>query len=341
MKIIKYLLLFILILFIAGSIYIATKSGEYHFEKGQFVPAPQELVFKEVREYSTWKSWSAWNLETQSALSRTENTSGPGAGFSWKGNDGNGKIETVEAIPYSSIEQKMLLENSISDIKTKVFWTFKPQEDGTLVHWGMKGKLNFKEKLALTLEGTNLEEEFGNQFSQSLKTLKTELIAQMEKYSIHIDGITQHGGGYYMYSTTATKIKEVNTKSAKMIQQVELYMKENNISINGSPFVIYNQRNAQNGNSIISAAVPTPSLVVTPSGSSILNEYLPQQKVIKTTLRGNYKNAAEAWKKTYNYIEENELEVDPEGEAFEVFITNTLEEQNPALWVTEIYIPIK
>ncbi|HET8754204.1 MAG TPA: GyrI-like domain-containing protein, partial [Salinimicrobium sp.] len=186
-----------------------------------------------------------------------------------------------------------------------------------------------------------LEEKFREKIDRALGELEEDISEQMEAYSINVDGVTQHGGGFYMYATTATKINEVNERAAKMIDQVRLYMEQNNISINGKPFVVYNQRNQQSGTSIFSAAVPTSSLVVTPGGSPVLNGYLPPQRVVKTTLRGNYKNAPEAWEATYQYINKNGMNIAPEGQPFEVFITDPEEVQNPAKWVTEIYIPVE
>ena len=81
--------------------------------------------------------------------------------------------------------------------------------------------------------------------------------------------------------------------------------------------------------------------MITPTGSEILTGYLEPQKVVKTTLKGHHKNVSEAWESTYRYIEENNLLVDPDGQPFEIFITDISEVDNPALWVTEIYIPVE
>ena len=63
--------------------------------------------------------------------------------------------------------------------------------------------------------------------------------------------------------------------------------------------------------------------------------------MVKTTLKGHHKNASEAWESTYRYIEENNLMVDQQGQPFEIFITDISEVDNPALWITEIYIPVE
>lgn len=341
MKIIKYLLFLILIAFIAGSIYIATKDGAFSAEESYIIKAPAPLLFREVSDLSNWQTWPAWN-ENETALTYSGKTTGEGAEFSWTSDamrDGN--IRTTSLTPYNQIEQELHIKTSTGEADARVIWEFEQEENETRVTWRMTGYQNFKQKLAFTLQNTNMAQIFEPVFEKSIKNLETEVRRKMEEYSVNVSGTTQHGGGYYMYKSTAAKINEVNQRAAELFEEVTDYMNENGISINGKPFIIYNQRDEQNGTTIFSAALPTSSQVVTPSGSRVLNGYIPSQKVVKTTLKGNYKNAAEAWEASYRYIEENELEVDPGGKPFEVYITNPVEEENPALWITEIYIPVE
>lgn len=340
MKILKYVLFLLLIAFIAGSIYIATKDGNYQMERSNLIHAPLSLVYNEATNLKNWKNWAPWN-EENIILSISEDTTGQ-AKLSWKSEAlGKGTLTTLETIPYSSMEQKLVKKTSIGEADGIMYWKFDEVENGTKVTWGIKGDLDFKEKLAFFLQDTNLPQLFAPKFEQGLKDLEKIISSKMEEYSVNVDGTTQHGGGYYMYSTTATKINEVYARAAKMIAQVKLYMTKNNISINGSPFIVYNQRNEANGTTIFSAAIPTPSMVVTPSGSQVLNGFLQPQQVVKTTLKGNYKNTTEAWETAYRYIYENNLKVNENGEPFEIFITSPSEEPNPAKWVTEIYIPVE
>ncbi|GHA28263.1 hypothetical protein GCM10007103_07300 [Salinimicrobium marinum] len=342
MKIIKYLLFLLLIAIIAGSIYVATKDGNYTIEESRIINAPTPLLFNEVNDFSTWATWSPWKENEEINISLTEITKGEGAEMLWEsGEMRDGKITTVEVIPYTSINQINDLQIRLGESNSEVNWEFEPAENGTRVTWIIKGKQSFKEKLAFLIQDQDLYQIFAPKLEEGLEGLEREVIMQMEKYSINVDGVTQHSGGYYMYSTTAARMNEVNEKAAEMIRQVSIYMEDNNISISGKPFVLYNQRDEQNGTTIFSAAVPTSSQMITPAGSPVIAGQLPPQRAVKTTLRGNRKNALEAWEETYSYINDNGLEVDPQGTPFEVYITNPAEEENPARLVTEIYIPVR
>lgn len=342
MKIIKYLFFLFLIVFIAGSIYVATKDGDYSVESSTVINAPAPLLFREVLDLSNWKTWNTWNSQKEISLNVSEDPATEGAIFSWKAeNIQDGKITNIANIPYNQIEQSLTVETSFGEATAKILWTFEPEDNQTLITWHMTGSQSFKEKLAFSLSDKDFTAIFQPIFEQSLENIAQNVVQKMEEYSIHVDGITEHGGGYYMYTTTAAKLGEVNTRAEKMFRQVSLYMNDNNISISGKPFIIYNQRDERNNTTIFSAALPTPSQVITPSGSMVLNGYLAPQKMVKTTLKGHHKNAVEAWEKTYRYLDENDLQVNTKGQAFEIFITPPSEVENPASWITEIYIPVQ
>lgn len=342
MKIFKYLLFLLLILFIAGSIYVATKDGDFSAESSRNINAPAPLLYREIADLSNWNTWEGWSSQEGINLNLSEKSSGEDAQISWEAeNMQDGKITTTSAIPNKRLEQEVIIKTSTGPATGNITWTLEPQNGQTRVTWKLSGSQSFKEKLAFTLQDKDMTEIFQPIFEESLQDLEEDVIRKMEEYSINVDGITEHGGGYYMYMTTAAKLGEVNSKASKMIDQVSLYMENNNISISGKPFVIYNQRDERSGTTIFSAAVPTPSQVITPSGSPVLNGYLQPQKVVKTTLKGNRKNAAEAWEASYRYIEENELQVNPQGHPFEIYLTNPAEVDNPALWITEVYIPVE
>ena len=343
MKIFKYLLFLILIILIAGSIYIATKDGEYHIQETRVIPAPVEVVYNEVNEYQNWQNWEPWSMETEDmVVEYDEKTRGKNAGYSWKSEDmGDGRIKTLDAKPFSSIDQKISFDTPFGTSSSDIYWEFKEIEDSTKVSWEMKGNQSFMEKLAFSFQSETLSEMMRPMFRKGLENLENSVIKKMEKFTINIDGVIQHGGGYYMYTTTATKTSQVNRRVQKMIEDVRSYMKENNIEISGNPFTLYNERDENAGTAIFSAGIFTPSQVVTPNDSQVLNGNLPNQKVLRTTLKGDYKNLKEAWNTTLDYIEENSLELNEEEDVFEVYVSGPENSPNPADWVTQIHFPIK
>lgn len=342
MKILKYLFFLILIAIIAGAIYIATKSGNYQVEESTIVNAPVGVVFNEVNNLYNWETWGPWRKgKNDVIINYRDVTRGEGAGFSWNSEDqGNGEITTTKVIPDENIEQEITFQPTFAESNGNIYWRFEEVEEGTKLTLGMRGKQSFKEKLAFAFKDESISQIIKPKFTSSLEDLNKEVVDKMSVYSINVDGVTIHGGGFYMYTTTSTKINQIPTRMQKMVTEVRNYMENNNIPQQGSPFVLYNDYNEQNNSAIYSTGIFTSGLVITPADSDILNGMMPVQKVVKTTLKGNTENLAEAWERTYQYISDNNLQADEEAQPFEVYKTDLQETVNPANLITEIYIPI-
>jgi effector-binding domain-containing protein len=343
MKIIKYLLFLILILIIGTSIYVATKEGDYQVEETRIVEAPQEMIFNEVNEFRNWEDWSPWLQSGDNPIMNySEESSGEGATFSWKSDEiGNGEIITIETRPFSSISQELVYTIPFGESNSAVYWNFEETENGTEITWGMQGKHSFMEKLGFMFQNDDFNEMMQPKLQQGLENLERITNEKMAEYSISVDGVTQHGGGYYMYSTTASKLSQVNDRMIAMVADISSYMERNNIEKIGNPFVLYNEWNNGNTTAIFSTGYFTPSEVITPEESTVLSGFMPNQKVVKTTLKGNYNNLSEAWNQAHSYIQENELMLLEDSNPFEVYTTGPQQTKNPANWETTIYIPVQ
>lgn len=342
MKILKYLFFLLLIFIIGASIYIATKDGKFQIEQTKMIAAPQEVVFSEVNDFTSWKNWEPWSQESEDMIiNYGEKTSGEGAVYSWSSEEtGEGEIITNQANPFTSLNQKLTFQTPFGESTSEIYWEFLEEEDSTMVIWGMKGEQSFMEKVAFSFQDESMQEMMSPMFHKGLENLQNVIREKMETYSINVDGITQHSGGYYMYTATASKISQVPQKMATMIQQVSNYMEDNNIEKAGNPFVLYNQWNEEQGTAIYSAGYFTPNQIITPSESEILTGFMPNQRTLKLTLKGDYGNLTETWNKAYQYLESNGLAADENSQAFEVYVKGPKQSANPAEWITQIYIPV-
>ncbi len=344
MKIIKYLFFLLLLAIIGGAVYVATIDGEYQAEESRVIDAPDELLFNTINEYKTWEKWGPWMDESDDLIMEyPEKTSGEGASYSWKSEtQGDGIMETEKASPFTSIDQKITFITPMGESKSDVYWKFEKIEGNkTKVTWGMKGKQSFMEKAFWATQDSTLSQNIKPMYRRGLEKLDNYTKEVMKQYSINVDGVTEHGGGFYMYTATTSSIADMSQKMAQMLPAVHSYMRQNNLPQTGMPFTLYNEFNPEQGTTIFSSAIPTRDKVVTPKESKILCGFLPQQKVVKTTLKGDYVNLKEAWEAGYKYITENSLETQTESPTFEVYRTDPGLQPNPAEWITEIYIPIK
>ncbi len=345
MKIFKYLFFLILIVIIGGAIYVATIDGDYQAEETMVMDVPAAMIFSEVNEFKTWEEWGPWKEQDPNmVVNYPEKTSGEGASYSWNGDESRDvSIETVKVIPNKSIDQKVIFETPFGDSQSEMYWRFKPVEGKTKVTWGIKGQQSFFDKIDMLTEDKSMRQMVNPMFEKGLTNLKERLTKKMQQYSVNIDGVTEYGGTFYMYVTTASKNnpKALERKMEQMFPQVARFMTENDIEMSGQPLTVYNQINEDSGTVIISCGIPTTSKVVTPQESDVLNGYIEKTKALKVTLTGNYNNLPEAWSKANSYLAETDFVKNEEIAPFEIYITDPGKEANPANWETEIYIPIK
>ncbi|PVW14532.1 SRPBCC family protein [Marixanthomonas spongiae] len=345
MKILKYLLFLILIVIIGAAIYFATQDGSFDVSETKTINAPAEVVYNNVKDFKSWPQWGPWMEEDENMkIDYAEKTEGEGASYSWTSDAvGDGSMKTVKVIPNKEIEQEIIFNTPIGDSKSEVYWYFEDTETPgqTKVTWGMKGEQSFMEKVFMAFQEDDIETGLSKMFENGLNNLEDVVNESMEQYSINVDGITRYSGGYYMYNTTASKLSEISKKMGSMFGQVTGYMQQNNIQPSGMPFTIYNAMDQANGTVIFSAAVPVKDRVITPEGSPVLTGFMEPSTAVKTTLKGNYTNLSQAYKKAEQYIAENNLERDTNANMFEVYTNDPGEVPNPANWITEIYIPIQ
>jgi len=342
MKILKYLFFLLLIIFIGASIYIATKNGSYQVQEQRMIAAPQEVLYNEVNDLTTWKEWEPWwNGAEDMIINYGDKTIGEGANYEWSSEEmGDGSLVTTKANPHGSIEQQVTFKTTFGESTSVISWSFEKQNDSILTTWTLKGDQTFLEKAAFLFEDESMTQRLQPVFKQGLDNLEEQIRKEIESYSINVDGVTQHGGGYYLYITTASRLSQIAGKMEDMTNDVSNFMNSNNIEMTGKPFILFNERNEDRGTAIYSAAYFTPSEVITPQDSQVLNGFMPNQKTLKTTLKGDYEYLQEAWDAAYQYIQENDLVVMEDAEFFQVHVTGPKDNANPAEWITHLYIPL-
>lgn len=340
MKILKYLFFLILLLFIGSAIYFGTKDGTYEIQETTFIPVHPELVFNKVNNLNSWETWSPWKKENPDDIfNAAEKSTGEGALVSWDVYE-KGNIETLKVIPITQIDQELTQTSSGSERTSNVKWIFNDAPNGTDVTWTIKGEYSLMDKVRMAIKKTNLDKELYSRMQTALSDLKEEIEEDTRHYSIHVDGITHYGGGYYMYMTAAAKKTEVQNQMESMMKQVSDFMEKNHVSQAGKPFVIYHEMDEETGTVIFSTCFPTRERVITPEESNVVSGFMEPVAAIKTTLKGHYKNISEAYEKAKKYVDNNEYLMDDHRKIFEVYATNPAEIHNPADWVTEIYIPV-
>lgn len=338
MRIVKYILLLILLALIAITVYIATQDGHFDIKRSKVINVPQPVLYHYIDEYKNWEDWGPWAEEDKTLQYHyTEKTHGPGASYSWTGKDGEGKIKTVRTIENDSIFQKIyFFEGSEPN---DIIWGFKKSGNGTEVTWQTKGKMTFMMKFFCFFQG-GPENMIAPMFEKGLNNIDTILVKELKKYTVKVNGLTRKSGVYYIKQTVTCKIPSLSKNMGIMFRTLNKFAKNNNITVNGSPFAIYDKYDTVNGIVTFSACLPIAEEIFTSEGSDIEGGRFYSYLALKTTLTGDYSHSKEAWDKAYAEIAKRKWMENPAGKYIEVYKKGINETRRASQWVTEIYIPI-
>lgn len=339
MKALKYILFLLLILFIGLAIFIAVQPNSFSVQRSRTLNAPASVVYDNIIDFKNWEAWSSWaDADPDLKITLPEQTKGINGSYSWEDADGVGTMKTIDAKPNSVIIQEM----QFADFpKSDVQWNLTPNANGTTdVTWSISGEdLPFGFKAFAAFMG-GMEKQIGPHYERSLEKLDSILGVEMKKYSVNVEGITQHSGGFYLYNTTSCKMADFKQKMQEMMPKIGGYALANNITMAGKPFVIYHKWDEENGSVMFSCCIPTTSKIIS-SEADIITGQLEPFKAVKTVLTGDYENLKEAWEKAMAYIAENNLVQPENGMAIETYLTDPNTTPNPAEWITEIYLEVE
>ena len=339
MKFLKNIILLLLVLFVIAAVYLATLDGSYDVAKTRLIKADQMVVFNDLNDYKNWQEWGPWyEQDSTIRVQYDKNTKGKGGGYTWTSDiEGGGKMKTLSVQKPERLDQEIVFETPFGDMASDVYWILKKVDSGTEVTWGIKGELPFFSRFL----ASGMTDQLGPMEERGLELFDENLQKKLKVYSIDSVGVVDYSGGFYLYTSTSSKIDDVGIKSKEMMEHVHKFVVKNKVRLTGSPFILYHKFDQENGTSMFSVGYPIAERIIT-QDSDILTGYMKRGTYFKSILTGAYNNSEEAWENAMFQAENlKEYSLMEDGEPFEIFINDPDNTPNPAELVTEIYVPVR
>lgn len=337
MRIIKYIFLLLLLAVIGASVYIATQKGDFVIERSTIIKVPKEIVFNYLNDYRNWEQWGSWKEDDASMqFTYSDNTVGLGGSYSWTGKNGDGKMETVFVKENDSIAQKVIHSGNESN----AYITFKDTIGGTKVTWGSKGSVNFMTKVNAVFNG-GVNKIIASMYERSLNNLNQIITKEIGTFNTKVNGIIQKQATFYVKQTTTCKLKDMQSKLNSMLQKMIVFFKNNNIAMNGKPFVIYESVNTEANTITFSVCGPLREEIFLAPGSDISTGKLEAFTALKTTLTGDYSHRTKALDEASAYLAKNNIQQNTALKYIDIYVKNASDEKSPSKWLTEILIPVQ
>ncbi|MFP9113371.1 GyrI-like domain-containing protein [Flavobacterium sp. RHBU_3] len=336
MKIAKYVFLLLLLAAIALTVFIATQNGTYTIEKHTVVNVPRPVLYNYVNDFKNWENLGMLKgADSTATFKYSGRTSGAGAFMKWESAKGSGNITTIANAENDSISQKTEVDN----LESSLAWKFKDTLKSTRVSIKLTGKLTFMEKAEALIKG-GISKNYEKNIQQGLENLNAYLVTELRNYKIDIKDIVTKKGAFYLGHTIKSPLDKVNGLSVEQFEKLEAFAKQNNMAINGVPFIIYKNLDKTAKTADCTFAIPLKEAIFTSAGSEYNGGEIIPFKALKTSLKGDYSHLPAAWKKAWQHVAEKTLEENTTGEYLEIYTKNIKQTRRPSQWQTDIYIPI-
>ena len=313
---------------------MATQKSNFYTSKSTFIKVNKSVVFTYLNDYKNWEDWGAWKEDDPSIqFTYPDITAGLGASFTKKGKNGTEITTTTFVNENDSIAQKVNLEGVSYDS----FLKFKDTTGGTVLTWTSKGTVDFKTKIFATFSG-GIDKLMGLVFERSLYNLNAVLNKEINVFNISVDGMIQKNGGFYLKQSTTCSKQDFQNKLQIMLPRMIYFFKNNDIKMNGKPFVLYDSKD--NDSLKFSVCGPLFEEIFLSENSDMQIGFLEPFYAIKTTLTGDYSHITEARKKGTNYLNSNKIIYDNTRKDIDIFTLNGTDVKSHSKWKTDVLLPI-
>ncbi|MEO0572405.1 MAG: SRPBCC family protein [Bacteroidota bacterium] len=345
MKILKYVLLFLLVVIIGLAIYAAVQPSSYEITRSRVIEAPTALVYNNVNDYKNWEAWGPWLEEDPNMTFEYGNlTKGEGASYSWNGKDGPGSQKMVSAIPYESITTELSFEGMGSSTG---YWKFSPSGDGTEVTWGMKAdEVPYIFKFFGAISG-GYDAMMGPMFERGLERLDSVLVLEAEAHEKlastwsmgEISKVAVNAKNFIGYAHNTKIDQDVMSKifQESMPKVGEYAMNQGLQYGDFTPGAIYTKWDEETGEADFMVGVFSDN-PITPS-EDMQSMSLPKGEVVMVSKFGNYGvGDMEAHGAIAEFMEKNTITMT--GMVYELYMNDPME-VTPDKIQTDIHYPVK
>jgi effector-binding domain-containing protein len=254
-----------------------------------------------------------------------------GASLSWKSKtEGNGSQSIIESIPFEKIRIQLKMNDwgenysnwefeELKEFQTKVTWTFEDSEISFLLRpMGFSFTNAIREDYINSLVNLQYFCEHENQQNKKIKP-----------------GLIECDSIIYIGKHIVCTYDEMGPEMGKAYSELMRICTDQDLTILDMPFsIIYD---AEPGFYEFDAAFKIDQLIKAPRG--FVSGVIPGGETVSLSHYGLSENLPASYKIIENWIQENGYL--PDGNPYEVYVTEPSAEPDSSKWETQIFYPVK
>jgi effector-binding domain-containing protein len=332
LKIVTIILVVILAIFLVPPLFMA---GETKVEKTLVLKASPEVIWYQVNCLKNWEAWDVWHQDTTMTGYYEGPECGVGAKNVWKykNSDDGGTQTIVESREFEYI--KTVLDFGPMG-KAETEFMMEPVDEGTKVTWNFVSPAAYP--IVRWISVMMIKPEVEKSYEQGLQKLN-EITMNMKpkpKYKtgeITIAEVTSQMALGIKVESGMDNMGDVMGNSFGKLME---YAGKSSVETGGMPFAIWYQWE-DTTKFVYECAIPVLKKVKSEGDIRFFNTYAG--KVVTAEHWGDYSTSGNSWAAVMKYVEDNKLE--PNGDPYEVYVTDPGTEPNPEKWLTVLYYPVK
>lgn len=342
MKFFKYLFFLLVLVFVVGSLYIATISLPSEKTITFDTQVNPELFKNKIRDLSTFSSWFSFPGKTTSDMRLSNAEEFANTTLSWQ----NEKFESInfqnKKLTQDSIVQQLTLKTWLSSSEINVSWKSESTNNSSKLFVHLKSDASFWQKAEFVLKRKSHLEITEQAINESLKTLRQLILEEISVYDISSIGKVDSGGFYILHATSAARLnfESILKKSKPIFESVEDFMEEQSFDTYKGRLIVFENLFEESNNVIFSSGIGTNERIAIPDDFEVLIKAIPRATYFKTQLTGDYINLKELLSVAEATIENRDLAINKGFKPYLEFEVDASETINPSEWVTNFYIPI-
>lgn len=330
-RLLKYLIIFLVILAILAIALMALSPKKMAFEESITVDAPAKVVYNMVNDFRQWEAWSPWTeLDSNAVNTYTDKSAGVGAQWTWKGNKdiGEGSQTIKESVPSESIRTALTFGGF--DGESYSDWKFTPDGEKTKISWDFDGA-----DTPFVFRPFNLLMKSGlvKTYKKGLNNIKrlAETRAKNKTYGGYKIQEVYQGTKNYVMNRQVVDLPNIQNFYTQNISSLFQKAQGIEMEMDGRPSALFYSWDEKSGQTDMAAALPIKIPVNIPGA---ISQTLSDGKALQVDYYGDPSKAETAHNAIANYLADNGLLVN--YPIVHEYVTDALEEKDPTKWLTKI-----
>ncbi|MGZ3864046.1 MAG: SRPBCC family protein [Bacteroidia bacterium] len=302
-------------------------------EKSATINAPADVVKAQIVDYNVFNTWSPWAEKDPNMKVSVEGTPGTvGHKYNWEGND---KVKKG-SMTLKKVDGDTLIEELNFDGRgtSDVFFTLKPDGNGTNVSWWIEMKSGFFGRGMMLFMKGMIEKGLGGDFEKGLANMKKVAEAAAAKpatANYEVKEITWEEAEFLGSKAANLNMEKMPAFFGENFPKLFGDLTKNNIKPMSAPASICFKWDDASMSGDMAAVIRVPK------GTKVKgweNYTTPACKVLQVEYFGDYNKIGAAHEAMGKFMKEKNL---TNGWVFEEYVTDPGTEKDTTKWQTNVY----